>query len=385
MSDFIRYSPGIEAPDPGFDAALQTVLEDLRKQVRASPKFEGGRAVRNAHAKGYGLARGELEILSGLPAEYAQGIYATPGRHEALVRFSNGTAHLNADKVLGAVCGIGLKIFGIEGRKLLEDEPDSNTFDYALINYPIFFANSVEHYIFIQRLGASAGTVPPANQLPQEQRARISRFLHDFITGLGTLEPENWAWEELAAIAQFAQIPFVNLLLSTYWTMGAVRHGDYIAKVRVAPVKEAAERVVKRVLDPNSAEQVFRPALVAELRERPYEFDVQVQLCTDLFHMPVETVTVRWPENLSPFVTVAKLRLPQQDIGGDENFDRMDATSMTPWRVTEDHRPLGNIMRSRKEVYRQSSILRHQANKQVRKEPETLADVFGPDAIKEHE
>src|SRR5262249_25523523 len=193
---------------------------------------------------------------------------------------------------------------------------------------------------------------------------------------------ENWAWEELAAIAQFAQIPFVNLLLSTYWTMGAVRHGEYIAKVRVAPVQAFAERVVQRVLDPNATQQVFRPALVAELRERPFEFDVQVQLCRDLYQMPIENVTVRWPENLSPFVTVAKLRLPQQDIGGDDNLERMDATSMTAWRVTEEHRPLGNIMRSRKEVYRQSSLLRHQANHQVRKEPATLADVFGDSEVK---
>src|SRR5262249_37296006 len=139
MIDFVRYSSGIEAPDANFNSALETVLEDLRKQVRTSPKLEGGRAVRNAHAKGYGLAQGELEILGGLPPEYGQGIYAKPGRHEAIVRFSNGTSHLNADKFLGSVCGIGLKIFGIEGRKLLEDEPDSTTFDYAMINYPIFF------------------------------------------------------------------------------------------------------------------------------------------------------------------------------------------------------------------------------------------------------
>ena len=134
---------------------------------------------------------------------------------------------------------------------------------------------------------------------------------------------------------------------------------------------------MRRTLDPNAQEQVFRPALVAELRERPYEFDIQVQLCVDLDHMPVGDVTVRWSETLSPFVTVAKLRLPQQDIDGDENLERMDATSMSPWRVTEEHRPLGNIMRSRKEVYRQSSILRHQTNHQERKEPKNLAEVFG--------
>jgi len=145
----------------------------------------------------------------------------------------------------------------------------------------------------------------------------------------------------------------------------------------VAPVQEYADRVVRRTLAPNPTEDAFRPALVAELRERPYELDIQVQLCADLELMPVEDVTVRWSEALSPFVTVAKLRLPQQDIGGDDNFERMDATSMSAWRVTAAHRPLGNIMRVRKEVYRQSSILRHQLNHQVRQEPRNLAEVFG--------
>jgi len=131
------------------------------------------------------------------------------------------------------------------------------------------------------------------------------------------------------------------------------------------------------MLDPTSAPDMFRDALVAELRMRPYEFDIQVQLCVDLERMPVEDLTVLWPETLSPFVTVAKLRLPQQDIGGDDNFERMDRTSMTPWRVTEAHRPLGNMQRARKEVYRTASILRHQLNNQPRKEPANLAEVFG--------
>lgn len=93
--------------------------------------------------------------------------------------------------------------------------------------------------------------------------------------------------------------------------------------------------------------------------------------------MPVEELTVRWSEQLSPFVTVAKLRLPKQDIGGDGNFAKMDATSMNPWRVTEAHRPLGNVMRIRKEAYRQSSLLRHKLNNQPRREPKNLAEVFG--------
>jgi len=39
--------------------------------------------------------------------------------------------------------------------------------------------------------------------------------------------------------------------------------------------------------------------------------------------MPVEDVTAPWPGTLSPFMTVAKPRLPRQVIGSDDNFERM--------------------------------------------------------------
>jgi hypothetical protein len=368
---FIKYTPDIEAADPQFDATLRTVIEKTERYIAGSVSTEGtGRAVRDAHAKGYGLVRAEVEILDLLPAEYAQGIYARPGRHDALIRFSNGSPHAGADARLGGATGLALKIFDIDGPTLLDDEPDTHTFDYANINAPIFFCNTIEHYLFIQDLFIEA-PVYFAQGTPGRHR-----FFRDFVTGKGTLEQDQWAWDELFAFLTVAQQRPVNLLLSTFWTMGAVRHGDYIAKVRFAPVAPFAERVVQRTLDLASASDVYRPALIAELRDRPYEFDVQVQLCADLARMPVEDVTVEWPETLSPFVTVAKLRIPQQDIAGDDNLEKMDALSFTPWRVTAEHAPLGNIMRARKEVYRRSSLLRHQLNKQTRSEPRSVDQVF---------
>ena len=368
---FVKYTPDIETADPGFDQNLQTVISKTERYIARSVTTEGtGRAVRDAHAKGYGLVRAEVEILDQLPAEYAQGIYATPGRHDALIRFSNGSPHAGADARLGGATGLALKIFDIAGPTLLEDEPDTRTFDYANINAPVFFCNTVEHYLFIQDLFIEA----PA-YFVQGTPGR-HRFYQDFVTGKGTLDQDNWAWDELLAFLRVLQSPPVNLLLSTYWTMGAVRHGGYIAKVRFAPVAAFADKVVQRDLDLGSAAEVYRPALIVELRERPYEFDIQVQLCADLAQMPVEDVTVEWPEQLSPFVTVAKLRLPQQDISEDDNLAKMDALSFTPWRVTAEHAPLGNIMRVRKEVYRHSSILRHNLNRQQRTEPQSADQVL---------
>jgi len=368
---FIKYTPDVETADPRFDDNLQTVIAKTERYIAQSVTTEGtGRAVRDAHAKGYGLVRGEVEILDRLPAEYAQGIYATPGRHDALIRFSNGSPHAGADARLGGATGLALKIFGITGPTLLEDEPDTHTFDYANINAPVFFCNTVEHYLFIQDLFIDA-----PRYFAQGTSGR-HRFYQDFVTGKGTLDQDHWAWDELLAFLRVLQSPPVNLLLSTYWTMGAVRHGDYIAKVRFAPVPSFAERVARRDLDLASAAEVYRPALIAELRDRPYEFDIQVQLCADLARMPVEDVTVEWPEQLSRFVTVAKLRFPQQDVSDDDNLEKMDALSFTPWRATAEHRPLGNIMRVRKEVYRHSSILRHRLNQQERMEPASADQVL---------
>ena len=368
---FVKYTPDVETADPGFDENLQTVIAKTERYIAASVTAEGtGRAVRDAHAKGYGLVRGEVEILDQIPAEYAQGIYATPGKHDALIRFSNGSPHAGADARLGGATGLALKIFGIDGPTLVEDEPDTGTFDYANINAPVFFCNTVEHYLFIQDLFIGA-----PGYFARGAAGRHD-FYKDFVTGKGTLDQDHWAWDELLAFLRVLQSPPVNLLLSTYWTMGAVRHGDYIAKVRFAPSPIFADKVVERALDLASAVEVYRPALVAELRERPYEFDIQIQLCADLAQMPVEDVTVEWPEHLSPFVTVAKLRFPQQDISDDANLDKMDALSFTPWRVTAAHAPLGNIMRVRKQVYRHSSILRHQLNRQQRIEPSSADDVL---------
>ena len=371
-AQFVRYSPDIETTDPHFDENLRIVIGKTEKYIADSVTAEGtGRAVRDAHAKGYGLVKAEVEILGQLPAEYAQGIYAVPGKHGAVIRFSNGQPHPGPDVLLGPGAGLALKIFDINGPTLLQDEPDTGTFDYATINVPVFFCNTIEHYLFIQDLFIEAG------EYFSQGRQGQHRFFRDWVTGKGTLDEDQWAWEELFAFVSLAQqVRPVNLLLSSYWTMGAVRHGDYVAKIRIAPVPEFASRVTRHTLDLASAPEVFRPALVAELHEHPFEFDIQAQLCADIDRMPVEDVTVEWPEQLSPFVTVAKVRIPQQDISGDDNLEKMDALSFTPWRVTEEHSPLGNIMRARKEVYRHASVLRHTLNHQQRKEPSSADEVL---------
>src|SRR5215467_1442991 len=119
--------------------------------------------------------------------------------------------------------------------------------------------------------------------------------------------------------------------------------------------------------------------MVEELQAGAFDFDLQVQLCTDLEAMPVNDSTVEWPEKLSPFVTVGRVHIPRQDISRTENLEKTDALAFNQWRVTEEHRPLGEIMQVRR-IYSTSAKVRRMLNHQPQTEPASTDDVL-PDPV----
>jgi hypothetical protein len=349
---------------------LEPIIAFWEKKVGESPVEEGsGRAVRGAHAKTFGVVKAEVQILRNVPPAYAQGIYAKPGRHGALIRFSSASNHLGPDAALGGVLGCAMKMFDVPGSKLVEDEPDSTTFDLVLKNNPVFVANTAKHYLLIQEIG---------NNSPQylaRGKTGFHELLTDLVTGKGTFEQADWAWDELFAFVKVAQTPVRNPLLSTFWSMAAMRHGDYVAKIRLAPATENTMRAIHRELNLRVRPEVFYPTLVDELQASAFDFDLQVQLCTNLEAMPVNDTTVEWPEKLSAFVTVGRVHVPRQDISGAENIEKTDALAFNQWRVTEEHRPLGEIMQVRR-IYSASAKMRRTLNHQPQTEPSSADEVL---------
>ncbi|MEU0084416.1 catalase family protein [Streptomyces sp. NPDC006274] len=364
--EFVRYEQYNPVERPTYQQELDEVVSTVGRRTRESVQRQGvGRAVRTAHGKTYGLMKAMVTI-GDVPAPYAQGIFATPATYDAVVRYSNGLGHLRADSLLGAACGMGVKMFGVPGTTLLADESDTGTFDLNLINNTVFFANTAYDYMVIEDLFAE---LPDALVNP----ARRKSWMGDFLTRRGTLtSADEWLWDELFAMLSFTQVRRRNLLSYTYNSMGAFRYGDHIAKMRTVPVSSVAYLDV----DVQADGEAFRNTLVAEAVERDHAFELQVQLNADLARMPVDNTSVQWPEQLSPWVTVARIDLPRQDIGGEENLAAADGTSITPWRTREDHRPIGEIQRVREEVYRRSSIERHRINNQPRREPASSADLL---------
>jgi hypothetical protein len=59
-AQFVPYTPDVDTVEPNFDQNLQTVIGKTESYIAESVEAGGtGRALRDAHAKGYGLVRGE--------------------------------------------------------------------------------------------------------------------------------------------------------------------------------------------------------------------------------------------------------------------------------------------------------------------------------------
>jgi hypothetical protein len=79
--------------------------------------------------------------------------------------------------------------------------------------------------------------------------------------------------------------------------------------------------------------------------------------------MPVEKPNVAWPEDKSPYVTVARIEAaPQNSYTGDMAAAVDKGASFSPWNGLVAHRPLGAINRVRKAVYEASARFRLSAN-----------------------
>ncbi|WP_300474380.1 hypothetical protein [uncultured Psychrobacter sp.] len=150
---FVKYDPKYITLSDEDNKVIDIITEDIRLYVKKSKELNNiNHHTRAVHAKSYCGLKAKFEILDNIPKEYAQGLYAKAGIHDAVIRFSNAAAAISPDRRLGLGQGLAIKIFDVPGKKLAPGEEDSTTFDYALVNGPIFFTNSIEDYAYLSKL-----------------------------------------------------------------------------------------------------------------------------------------------------------------------------------------------------------------------------------------
>lgn len=350
---------------------IRTITDDIKNYITRSDKASNvNYHTRDAHAKGYCALKAKFEILDNIPKEYAQGLYAKSGIHDAVIRFSNGASRVSPDRKLGLAQGLAIKVFDVLGEKLAPGEEDSTTFDFNLINHPVFFCNRIEDYAYISKLFLE---LPEYSEKGAIGKAQLA---FNWLTNYGSRLPTKESLKTFKTLGGFTSIEPKNTLLYDFHSQGVVRHGEYMAKIRVKPTEASNEKVKRRELDLATKEEAIRPLIINEIREHDYEFEVQIQLCRNPKKQPIEELTTEWKESDAPFVTVARLTIPCQDVPDDGNFDIMENLSFTPFRCLEENRPIGNLQQSRLKAYQIASETRHELNDVKRQEPKRLKEVF---------
>ncbi|MHB8478221.1 MAG: catalase, partial [Steroidobacteraceae bacterium] len=142
--------PGIDAelgerPYPGEERVAEKLSAVIERSIHQ--QYAPGNARRDAHPKAHGCVKAEIHVLESLPGALAQGIFI-PGRtYQAWIRFSNGSGDPTRADIKRDARGMAIKVLGVPGKKLLEDEDDAMTQDFIMINHPVFFATDPARYL----------------------------------------------------------------------------------------------------------------------------------------------------------------------------------------------------------------------------------------------
>lgn len=337
---------GEEWIPPGEADDIASMLTLLR-QVQEQSDRKREPVPRDQHPKQHACLFAELRVLPGLPVELRHGIFREPQTFPAVIRLSN--ARQRHDELPDAH-GFALKLVGVAGPRLLDDEAGASTQDFVLVDHPVFFMRDV---------AAGVSLVRDFKELKTGgllQRARV------VLRGLASQER---GFQIMRAMS--AKRPR-SLLATRYWCTTPVRLGPLAVKLSVRPRTRPEDAPRCRGRDRHRLDVARR------LAAKETRFDFLIQRQQHPVDTPVEDPTVEWDETAAPFERVAEIRIPMQNVTDPARLAFGERLSFTPWHGVREHAPLGGINRARRAIYQALSERRRMLNGVPLREPD-LADL----------
>lgn len=301
-----------EIVDPA-EARVNAEFIAFLKEVSAR-RYPTGPILRFNQGRAAGCVRAEFTVLDAIAAEHRVGLFAAPRTYDAWIRFASASSKSDREK---DVRGMALRVYGVPGQNLTPGESHQ---DFVLNSHPVMVAPNTREFLELLK-AMDAGGLRQATYFLTHPRAAMIGF-------------------------QARQQPSSHLDIP-YWSATPYLFGSGRAvKYMMRPCGAAAEAHAPRVTD---------TYLTDALRERLIKgeacFDFGVQLQTDARKMPIEDATVEWKDTDSPWSMVARIRIPQQSVGDEAGQRVCEQTAFNPWNSLVEHRPLGSMNRSRREIY----------------------------------
>lgn len=288
-------------------------------QQRKSARYGVGRTL---HRKQLTGAQGTLQVLDNLPEFARQGLFAAPGDFPVWVRLSNGGMD-NAPDHKPDIRGLAIKVFGVQGDSALGNGPALSQ-DFLLINQEQFaFPKSDEFVAFVDAASNGEGAL---------LKFLFKRYGLFRAPGL------------LLRLVKSASKPFSGFATENLFSAVPIANGPFAVRVRLVPSlgNGPQDPAAKADWGADFSKRLIQGALQWELQLQPFVNEA---------FTPIEDASVNWP---SPYTTVARLTLAQQDTRSDAGqalARQMEAGVFDPWQALAAHRPIGDVQRARKVVY----------------------------------
>jgi len=350
LTRFVQALIRARLPDDGLALAQEKPLageEQLIADITAKMSqylhthYTAGTAQRGGNTKTHGVVRGELVIHDDLPPELRRGLFEQPRRYPAWVRFGGPGPALPPDIEDVGVLSIGVKVMGVPGPKLLDDE--RFTQDFTGISTPVFTTPDLRANAQLQ---AAIGRGLP-----------LFYFIGPNGHFLDSLMQALWSRTQTSPLetAYWSCVPYL---------LGEGRAMQYSFR----PTLATRSRIPG--LPGRPSDNYLREAMARTLTAQSVSFDMLLQLQSDPRRMPIEHASVRWASRELPPVVVATLELPRQQFDSAAQLAFANRLSINPWHCLPAHRPLGNQNRGRLKVYQALSQLRQQMNSTPHVEPD---------------
>ncbi len=253
----------------GSIAIVTKRLKEMFVEMGQKTKIERGQqpAERAVFRKQHGVAYGNFVINKDIPGKFKVGIFSKD-EYECAVRFSSDTSPTSPD--LHTTMGVGLKLFGVEGPKLLGKGTNA---DFIFQNIDRFFARDAQQMCSF----TTAGAVDHDYDAYIEKHPKLAHVLHAM------------AKEEASCLS------------ASYWAILPFKLGDNnIVKYRLIPTKDTERGA------PFDNNNYLALDLEQRLRTKEARFRFEIQLRTNDNTMPLDDAQVVWSTEESPYICIAE-------------------------------------------------------------------------------
>ena len=264
-----------------------------------------------------------FEIPENLPVRFRQGLFAQPGDHPAKIRFANASTDDDQDKDFR---GMSIKVFNVDGNSLWGENGQQ---DFILNSYPALFAGNPEEFLSFLEANADGAAW---------------KFFAN---------PGNW---DSVSLLIRGRDNISSPFDIRYWSTTPYRFGNDPSSAVKYSVKSCSTITSET---PDDAGPNFLQANMKQhLTSSDVCFDFMVQFQGDPEEMPIEDASVVWDEEDSPYESIARLIIRDQEFQSPQAMANCENETFNPWQSLADHQPIGGINRVRRAVYSEAGDFR---------------------------